>query len=115
MFAACPKNGAYAQDAELLISGLRRKEDIMRTVVLLATLAFVAPSAALAGDPNQAKPNPLDKVVCKSNYFVGSIIPTRVCRPRRQWIQAVQDGKAASERAEGRWQPPDTLKGSSGG
>src|SRR3954451_13604316 len=103
MFAACPKNGAYAQDAQLLISGLRRKEDIMRTVVLLATLAFVAPSAALAGDPNQAKPNPLDKVVCKSDYFVGSMIPKRICLTKRQWIQAEQDGKDAIESTKGRW------------
>jgi hypothetical protein len=99
----------------VLISGSPRKEDIMRTVFLLATLAFVAPSAAFAGDPNQTKPNPLDKVVCKSDYFVGSMIPKRICLTKRQWIQAEQDGKDAIESAKGRWQPPDTLKGSSGG
>lgn len=83
----------------------------MRIVIAAAGLflASVAPAAA-AGTPDQSKPaDPLDKVVCKSDTFVGSKIPKRICLTRRQWDQGTQDGKDAMETQRSRrWdmQPP---------
>ena len=67
----------------------------MRVVLALGGLGLIVSSAALAQDPNAkpAKKSDLDKIVCKTEDFVGSMIPRRICMKKSEWDQARQNGQ----------------------
>jgi len=82
----------------------------MRYLILCATLAILSTAAAAADKPDPNKPvNPGDKIICKSEMFVGSMIPKRVCMTRSQWERGAEDAKDAIEsqrrRYEKGWAP----------
>ena len=60
----------------------------MRILFAIAALA-VAVSPAVAADnpaqPAQQKPDPSQKVICKTDREVGSMLSTRECHTRAEW------------------------------
>lgn len=68
----------------------------MRIVFGLAAFA-IAVSPAVAADnpvqPPQQKPDPSQKVICKTDREVGSMISTRECHTRAEWDQMANDSK----------------------
>ena len=58
------------------------------TLVLLGT-------PALADNQQQADPKspPADKIVCKTEATVGSMIPKRICMKKSEWEQGAANGK----------------------
>lgn len=65
----------------------------MRIVMVL--LAFAVSSPALAGnDAKAGQPGAdKDKLICKREVPIGSLIPTRkVCLTKAQWTQRIEDG-----------------------
>jgi hypothetical protein len=86
----------------------------MRLIFAIAAAGLIASGASAAGDPDQKKPaDPGQKRICKTDYFVGSKIPKRVCMTRSQWEQGEQDGKDALERMN-RFQKSDIPTGGPG-
>jgi hypothetical protein len=63
------------------------------TIVIAAELAAL-PAAALAGDKDD-KPKDVDKLVCKSEQFVGSNIRRRICKTQGEWDQGAVDARNA--------------------
>jgi hypothetical protein len=66
----------------------------MRTLLACSAAALLAATAA-SGQTESAPPAPAkkddgSKIVCKTEEFVGSRIPKRVCMTRSQWEQARQ-------------------------
>jgi Spy/CpxP family protein refolding chaperone len=77
----------------------------MRVTGLLLAAALIGTSAAAADKPDAKNPvNPGDKIICKSDTFVGSKIPKRVCLTRSQWEQGEQDGKDALDSQRRRYE-----------
>lgn len=69
----------------------------MRLMVLIASAALISTSALATDPPNQIKKavDPGQKIVCKTEEFVGSIIPRRICKTKADWVQGAIDAKAA--------------------
>jgi hypothetical protein len=86
----------------------------MRLIFAFAAAGLIASGGSAAGNPDQKKPaDPDQKLICKTDYFVGSKIPKRVCLTRAQWEQGEQDGKDALERRS-RFQKSDVPTGGPG-
>jgi hypothetical protein len=57
-------------------------------------MAAVSASGVHAADSETGEvANPKDKIVCKTQRFVGSNIPSRVCKTKGEWEQARIDAK----------------------
>ena len=62
-------------------------------------VAVVSASGAYAKDPATATTavetpaKPKEKMVCKTERFVGSNIPSRICKTKAEWEQAKIDAK----------------------
>jgi hypothetical protein len=61
---------------------------------MLAASAVLVSSAALADKKDQKKDDS-QKVVCKTEQFVGSMIPRRICKTKAQWEQGEYDAQRA--------------------
>jgi len=72
--------------------------------VAVAAIALSSAGAAFAADettavaaqqaqPQEAKKDERQRLVCKTDEFVGSRIPRRVCRTQQEWDAAAVDSK----------------------
>lgn len=84
---------------------------------LVVTAVLIATSASAAADPPPAAKKPVDpqqKIVCKTEDFVGSMIPRRICKTKADWDEGAIDAKAALD--QGRLKTdPVKLSGGGGG
>lgn len=77
---------------------------------LVAAFAVMATHASAADDSQPAAKKPVDpqqKIICKTEDFVGSLIPRRVCKTKADWEQGAIDAKAALDQ---RRLPDDPVK-----
>ena len=81
-------------------------------VTLAATMLFTGP--AWADPKDQPMKNDGDKIVCKREQFVGSIIPKRICMTKSQWEQGAVNAKNALDEKNLRDNPIE-LDGRQGG
>jgi hypothetical protein len=67
------------------------------TLCVLFGAAVISTGAAHANDSAsetaEATAKPKEKMVCKTERFVGSNIPSRVCRTKAEWEQAKINAK----------------------
>ena len=61
--------------------------------ISLALVSVVLAGPALAADPQQPqqekpKKDPSQQIICKDDTYVGSHIPSRVCKTRAEWDEA---------------------------
>jgi len=69
----------------------------MRLLLSASSLALLLASAAAAQNPGQSVPPPVpkkdngSKMICKTEEFVGSRIPRRICMTQSQWDQGRAD------------------------
>jgi hypothetical protein len=67
----------------------------------LASIVFAGPT--LAADPQQPqqkpKKDPSQQIVCKDDTYVGSHIPSRVCKTRAEWDDAEKQSQQYLDRA----------------
>ena len=66
----------------------------MRIAMLLLAFAISSPTFAFSDDAKSADPGAdKDKLICKREVPIGSLIPTRkVCLTKAQWTQRELDG-----------------------
>lgn len=69
----------------------------MSILFLIAAAAAGSAGAADVNPPTRVKSDQ-DKMVCKSERFVGSNMSTRICKPRSEWDQAKKDAQKALDR-----------------
>jgi hypothetical protein len=90
----------------------------MRAAVLSIVLAF--PAAAQATAPPAApaaqtsgKPNPLDKIICKTEDTIGTRLGAhRVCATEREWKEQQEENRTAAQAMQGVGTGcPETLSG----
>ena len=66
----------------------------MRTILACPAVALLvataAPAQTVSTPAPQAKKDDGSKIVCKTEEFVGSRIPKRICMTRSQWEQGRQ-------------------------
>ena len=82
--------------------------------------AAISASGAYAKDSATEKStetaDPKEKIVCKTQRFVGSNIPSRVCKTKGEWDQARIDAKRSLNRPPSRRmrdaEPPGAQSGS---
>ena len=78
-------------------------------MLVLGAAGVLVSGVANADDPKPAKKDDSQKIVCKTEEFVGSMIPKRVCMSRADWErQAQMDKDAIDPRgvARARMEPP---------
>ena len=67
------------------------------TLCVLFGAAMISAGAAhakdSATDTTEATAKPKEKMVCKTERFVGSNIPSRVCKTKAEWEQGKLDAK----------------------
>jgi hypothetical protein len=78
----------------------------MRTAVCIsaALVSIILAGPALAADPQQqqpqaAKKDPSQQIICKDDTYVGSHIPDRVCKTRAEWDEAAKQSQQYLDRA----------------
>jgi len=83
-------------------------------------VALVCASDAYAKDstnetPTEATAAAKEKVICKTERFVGSNIPGRVCKTKAEWEQGKIDAKRSLNRPPSRRmkdaEPPGAMRG----
>lgn len=88
------------------------------SALVLATIApagaSYAKDAATEATAQEATP-PKEKLVCKTERFVGSNIPSRVCKTKAEWEQGKIDAKRSLNRPPSRRmrdaEPPGAIRG----
>lgn len=89
----------------------------MRIVLGLAALVIAFSPVAAADNPVQPasqKPDPSQKVICKTDREIGSMISSRECHTRAEWDQMANDAKESLDsRSRFGVQPPP--RGAGGG
>ena len=79
---------------------------MMKTMTLALACVIAVPAAAQTGTSTPpasqtAKPNPLDKIVCRTEEALGSRLNTkRVCQTVREWRQDAEASREATERMQ---------------
>lgn len=90
----------------------------MRTFLgFVAIVGLIGTNAGAAVDPPPAAKKPIDpqqKIVCKTEDFVGSIIPRRICKTKADWDEGAIDAKAALDQQRLETNPAK-LSGGGGG
>ena len=68
----------------------------MQTAILMVALAMAAPALAQSAKPAAAQPGAdKDKVICRREVPIGSLIATRkMCLTKEQWQKRADDGNA---------------------
>lgn len=88
----------------------------MRLIPVLVGVALLAPQIALA-DPVQTAPavkKPAkEKKICVTEEFVGSMIPSRICKTKEEWDAARENSEHELDRRNGQLIMP-MPKGSGG-
>jgi hypothetical protein len=68
----------------------------MRSVIILVATALIATGAAAdPKDQKNAKKDDSQKIICKSEEFVGSMIPRRICMTKAKWDEGEFDAQRA--------------------
>ena len=88
----------------------------IKIVGVLVLTAAVSATGAYAKDPEStAAADPKAKMVCKTERFVGSNIPSRVCKTKAEWEQGKIDAKRSLNRPPSRRmkdaEPPGAIRG----
>jgi hypothetical protein len=92
----------------------------MRALIASVAAAVLFSSSAWADETNPppapapAQKNDGDKIVCKREQFVGSIIPKRICMTKAQWEQGAINAKRALDEKI-MWDNPQTMGGKTSG
>ena len=79
----------------------------MRASVLSIVLAFpaAAQTAALPAAPTTqtpSKPNPLDRIICKTEDTIGTRLGAhRVCATEREWKERQEENRTAAQAMQG--------------
>ena len=77
----------------------------------MAILLWMAAAAANAAATGQVAPPPKvadgDRIVCKSQRFVGSHLGQRVCKPKSDWDAGRKDAKDALDQRQLRVNKPE--------
>ena len=92
----------------------------MRLMLIMATAAIAissAGAAAFAQSASAAAPKPDDgqKIVCKSQRFIGSHMSERVCKPRSDWAEGTERTKRWLDKNNGKLFNDQLIKGEGGG
>jgi hypothetical protein len=85
----------------------------MRLLLTLGAVSVLISGSAWAESKEATKKNDGDKIVCKTEQFVGSMIPRRVCLKKSEWEAAETDAKDAVSTRNQR--PVPISNGNSGG
>jgi hypothetical protein len=91
----------------------------MRTMLAFSAVGLMISSAALAQDA--AAPVPVkkkddgSKVVCKTEQFVGSIIPRRICKTKAEWEAAAENSQHYLDEKRRLGVDQQSIRGRSGG
>ena len=76
----------------------------MRIIPMLVGVALLTPQIALA-DPSQAPPAPKkengERKICVTEEFVGSMIPSRICKTKAEWDAARENSEHELDRRNG--------------
>ncbi|QNM83696.1 hypothetical protein H8M03_05075 [Sphingomonas sabuli] len=84
----------------------------MRNVILtIAALPLLATAAVAAQSEPQKAVDDGDKVVCKSESFVGSHVRKRICKTKREWTEGSENAQDALDRARQRRTDPPKFGG----
>ena len=92
----------------------------MQKILALTFLSVVATSAIAdvpapaVPQPTQAQPNPLDKIVCRTEESLGSRLNTkRVCMTLREWKDQADANRASLEKMQqmNQQNPIDPMQG----
>ena len=63
----------------------------MRTILVAAAVALLAPAAALADPPvpaiMSAGAHPGETLICGYYYYQGRVLPRPVCKTERSWVR----------------------------
>jgi len=67
----------------------------MRTIAIFVTAitALVAASPALGDDSPAPKKDKSQQIVCRTDAYVGSHIPQRICKTRAEWDEAAKQSQ----------------------
>ena len=91
---------------------------VMRALLaIVGTVALITTNASAAVDPPPVAKKPIDpqqKIVCKTEDFVGSLIPRRICKTKADWDEGAIDAKAALDQQRLKTDPVK-LSGGGGG
>lgn len=70
------------------------------SAMLLSALLTGPVFAADPQQPQQAKPkkDPNQQIICKDDTYVGSHIPSRVCKTRAEWDEAEKESQGYLDR-----------------
>ena len=91
----------------------------MRTLLAFSAAGLMISSAALAQDA--AAPAPAkkkddgSKVVCKTEQFVGSVIPRRICKTKAEWEAAADNSQQYLDEKRRLGVDQQSIRGRSGG
>jgi hypothetical protein len=66
------------------------------TAGLAATTVYADPQQQ---QPQAAKKDPSQQIICKDDTYVGSHIPDRVCKTRAEWDEAAKQSQQYLDRA----------------
>jgi hypothetical protein len=81
----------------------------MRIMLVLTAAGVLVSGAANADNPAPAKKDDSQKKICKTEEFVGSMIPKRICMTRADWERQAQMDKDAMDvnaLSRARMEPP---------
>jgi hypothetical protein len=79
----------------------------MRVSIAVAIAVLISSGPALAGDKDSEKTqDPSQKIVCKSERFVGSNLSTRICKTRAEWDLAKKESQELLDRRDGEMRAP---------
>jgi hypothetical protein len=74
----------------------------IRVCISAVLLSAVLAGPALAADPQQQqdkpKKDPSQQIICKDDTYVGSHIPSRVCKTRAEWDEAAKESQGYLDR-----------------
>jgi hypothetical protein len=79
----------------------------MRVSIAVAIAVLISSGPALAGDKDSEKTqDPSQKIVCKSERFVGSNISTRICKTKAEWDYAKKRAQELFDLKNGQMRAP---------
>ena len=86
----------------------------MRIIFAIAAIGVLATAPAYADD-KAPKKDDSQKVICKTEEFVGSLIPRRICKTKADWEQGETDAKRALDNRKMGVDPVSLGKPANGG
>ena len=89
----------------------------MRAIILVAVAGLIVSTPAFAGDKDPAaKKDDGSKIICKTESYVGSIIPRRMCMTKADWERGESDAREAKDKFDqkGGFKNPVAISGAGG-